>query len=50
VPISIPKDWQDIVIGIGYIYKFSPNDIWEMTVKELLFWFDGIRRVNKWLA
>jgi len=30
------------MVAVAYFYHFPPRDIWEMPVKELLFWNNGI--------
>jgi len=37
-----------MIVGIAFVYKFQPSEIYELTVKQFLFWFDGINKVNKW--
>jgi len=31
-----------LVWGIAYFMHFTPDIIWEMSIEDALFWFDGI--------
>jgi len=37
------------VWGIGYVFKFSSESIWEMDMKELLFWNKGTGKIEQWV-
>ena len=38
-----------MIWAIGYIFKFQPSELWEMTIDDLDFWIDGCDQITKWM-
>lgn len=36
------------MIGMAYFFKFQPSEIYDLTIKEFLFWAQGINKASKW--
>jgi hypothetical protein len=35
-------NWRKIVWWIGWVFKFPPDNIWNMFLDEFEFWADGV--------
>jgi len=37
-----------VIWAVGYIFKFQPSEVWNMTMDDLLFWNDGAGQIARW--
>jgi len=34
--------------AIAYTFHFSPESLWDMTIEDMMFWTEGIKKVKEW--
>lgn len=42
IPADLLSNWKKIVWWIGWIFKTSPDKIWNMYLDEFVFWAEGV--------
>lgn len=44
---GVPCNWRELMADVTWFFRWSPRDVGDLTIPELLWWAEQARRIQQ---